>query len=292
MEYTAKNGGKIMNKINVNLYGGKSIFGGKESPLEADEIYCDRADRCSFYADNKCLRCRSFLSPTCKFGSNSIIRGYTSRAKKYYDFKRKYEKNEFYNKLHYPSEPAAVIDDFLYLNLQFTRVRKRTEEDDAWKKDVNGYLISAAGLGGKSAFIPIIDVTNELLYAIFSYRPCAIMGGVIKDYQLKVVPDVLMSLKKCAPKIYEDFITEYPQYDLKPNYVGKYAYIKTMVEGSVLTDCHGNNFTLKGGKLIGKNVKLGFTPFDGIMDCIVDVDDSKAYKVDANSQCDENTKFK
>lgn len=279
------------NKINVDLYGGKSLFGGKEKPLEADEIYCDRADKCSFYADGKCLRCRSFLAPTCKFGKDSVIRGYTSRAAKYYDFKRKYEKDESYNKLHYPSELAAVIDDFLYLNLKFTRVWKRTEKDEAWRKDVNGYLISDAGFGSKSVFIPMPDVTNELLYAIFSYRPCAIMGGVIQDYQSKVVPDVLMSLKKCAPKIYSNFISEYPQYDLEPNYVGKYAYIKTMVNGSTLTDCHGNNFTLEDEKLIGKNIKRGFTPFDGVMDCIVEVADSKTYKVDANSQCDENTKF-
>jgi hypothetical protein len=281
-----------MTKINANLYGGKSLFGGKESPLEADEIFCDRADKCSFYADGKCLRCRSFLAPRCKFGSNSVTRGYTSRAAKYYDFKQKYQKDELYNKLHYPSELAAVIDDVLYMNLKFTLVRKRTEKDEAWRKDVNGYLISETGFCSGDIFLPISDATNELLYAIFSYKPCAMMGGVIQDYQSKVVPDVLMSLKKCAPKIYTNFISEYPQYDLEPNYVGKYAYIKTMVDGSVLTDCHGNNFTLKGGKLIGEKIKLGFTPFDGVMDCTVEVADSKTYEVNNNSQCNENTKFK
>lgn len=281
-----------MNKINVNLYGGKSIFGGKESPLEADEIYCDCADKCSFYADGKCLRCRSFLAPTCKFGSNSINKGYTRRAAKYYDFKRKYQKDEYYNKLHYPSELAAMIDDYLYLNLKYTLVRKRTEKDDAWRNDVNGYLISEVGFCSGDVFFPLSDVTNELLHAIFSYKPCAMMGGVIQKYQSKVVPDVLMSLKKCAPKIYTNFILEYPQYDLKPDYVGKYAYIKTMVDGSVLTDCHGNNFTLKDGKLIGEKIKLGFTPFNGVMDCVVEVADSKTYEVNNNSQCDENTRFK
>ncbi|MCK9577683.1 MAG: hypothetical protein M0R51_17385 [Clostridia bacterium] len=281
-----------MNKINVNLYGGKSIFGGKESPLEADEIYCDCADKCSFYAEGKCLRCRSFLAPTCKFGSNSINKGYTRRAAKYYDFKRKYQKDEYYNKLHYPSELAAMIDDYLYLNLKYTLVRKRTEKDDAWRNDVNGYLISEVGFCSGDVFFPLSDVTNELLHAIFSYKPCAMMGGVIQKYQSKVVPDVLMSLKKCAPKIYTNFILEYPQYDLKPDYVGKYAYIKTMVDGSVLTDCHGNNFTLKDGKLIGEKIKLGFTPFNGVMDCVVEVADSKTYEVNNNSQCDENTRFK
>ena len=281
-----------MTKINVDLYGGKSLFGGKESPLEADEIFCDRADKCSFYADGKCLRCRSFLAPKCKFGSNSVTRGYTSRAAKYYDFKRKYQKDEYYNKLHYPSELAAMIDDYLYLNLEYTLVRKRTEKDDAWRNDVNGYLISEVGFCSGDVFFPLSDVTNELLHAIFSYKPCAMMGGVIQKYQSKVVPDVLMSLKKCAPKIYTNFILEYPQYDLKPDYVGKYAYIKTMVDGSVLTDCHGNNFTLKDGKLIGEKIKLGFTPFNGVMDCVVEVADSKTYEVNNNSQCDENTRFK
>lgn len=281
-----------MNKINAALYGGQSLFGGRESPLEADEIYCDRSDKCSFCADGKCLKCRSFSSPRCKFGKCITTTGYTSRAAKYCNFKGKYEKDEHYSKLHYPSDLAAMIDDYLYLNLRYTLVRKRTEKDDKWKKDINGYLISEAGFCGGDLWLPILDATNEMLYAIFSYRPCTITGGVIKDYQAKVVPDVLMALKKCAPKIYNDFILAYPQFDLAPNYVGKYAYINTMANGSVLTDCHGNQFTLENKKLIGKGIKRGFTPFDGTMDCVVDVGETKVYKVDNNAQCSENTKFK
>lgn len=281
-----------MNKINVDLYGGKSIFGGKESPLEADEIYCDRADKCSFYADGKCLRCRAFLAPRCKFGKNSITKGYTSRAAKYYDFKKKYTGDEYYNKLNYPSALAAVVDDFLYLNLKYTLVRKRTEKDNRWKQEVNGYLMSEVGFCSGDTWIPISEATNELLYAIFSYKPCAMMGGVIADYQAKVVPDVLMSLKKCAPIIYNKFISEYSQYDLAPNYIGKYAYINTMVDGSTLTDCHGNTFTLQNGKLIGKDIVRGFTPFNGTMDCVVTVSDTETYKVNDNSQCNNDTRFK
>ena len=282
----------IIEKINVNLYGGRPLFGGREAPIEADEIYCDRADKCSFYADGKCLRCRAFLAPGCKFGRNSVTKGYTSRAAKYYSFKQKYEADECYSKLHYPSELAAIIDDVLYFNLKYTLVQKRREEDEKWKKDINGYLISETGFCSGDVYIPISDITNELLYAIFSYRPCAMMGGVITEYQSKVVPDVLMSLKKCAPKIYSTFISEYPQYDLEPNYVGKYAYIKTITDGSILTDCHGSKFTLKNGKLIGEKIKRGFVPFDGVMDCVVDVAETQTYKVDDNSQCNENTKFR
>jgi hypothetical protein len=116
-------------------------------------------------------------------------------------------------------------------------------------------------------------------------------GGAITDYQSKVVPDVLMSLKKCAPEMYSNFILAHPEYDRDPNYIGKYAYIKTMVDGSTLIDCHGNVFTLENGKLIGKGIKRGFTPFEGVMDCVVDVAETKTYKIDNNFQCNESTRF-
>ena len=32
-----------MEQISVTLYGGKGLFGGKETPLEAELIFCDRA---------------------------------------------------------------------------------------------------------------------------------------------------------------------------------------------------------------------------------------------------------
>lgn len=45
-----------MDKINVDLYGGKSIFGGRETPLEAEITYCDKYKVCSFYKKGKCFR--------------------------------------------------------------------------------------------------------------------------------------------------------------------------------------------------------------------------------------------
>jgi hypothetical protein len=279
-------------KINVNLYGGKSIFGGKESPLEADIIYCDKSDKCSFFAKGRCLRCRSFLQPSCKFGIKNTTTGYTSRAKKYHDFRSKYTSDDCYNNLKYPSELVGTVDGYLYLNLKFVMVRKKTEKDDAWRSETNGYIIDSVGFCSGDVWIPKEEATNELLHKILSYHPRAMMGGEISDYQAKVVPDILMGLKKCAPEIYEHLIAEYQQFDVAPNYVGKYAYINTMVDGSILTDCHGDKYTLKDGFLIGKQIKRAFNPFNGVMDCVVKVDDSETYKIDDNSQCDENTKFR
>ena len=103
-----------MNLIDVYLTGGKSIFGGKESPLEAHEIYCDNCDNCSLYKNKQCLNhCTPFALPHCKLGSVINTKGYTSRAKKYSDFKSKYTSNDKYNCLTYPNAVIHVINGIL-----------------------------------------------------------------------------------------------------------------------------------------------------------------------------------
>lgn len=73
-----------MNLIDVYLTGGKSIFGGKESPLEAHEIYCDNCDNCSLYKNKQCLNhCTPFALPHCKLGSVINTRWALSNNLKY-----------------------------------------------------------------------------------------------------------------------------------------------------------------------------------------------------------------
>lgn len=222
-----------MDKINVDLYGGKGLFGGKETPLEADEIYCDKYAECSFYKERKCLRCRSFLQPVCKFGKNIITKGYTSRARKYYDFKRKYQSDEKYNALNYPSNCyAGKIGDTLFLNTRYVDVHERNERTEAWRKDINGYVIENCGFGNNYVFIPLEKVSTNLLHAIFTYAPTAIMGGRIDAYQKKVVPQILQELKSIAPDIYGLFVKEHPEFIFTPDYVGKRAYINSLKPGT------------------------------------------------------------
>lgn len=282
-------------KINVGLYGGKGIFGGRETPLEADEIYCDRFEQCTFYKEGKCLRCRSFLAPTCKFGRNNIIKGYTSRAMKYYDFKRKYESDEVYHKLSYPKKLVAVMGDTLYMNLKFTLVRKRKETDEKWRRDVDGYIISEVGFCSGDVFIPLNDVTNDLLYAIFSYKPHAMMGGIIEDYQKKVVPEVLQDLKKAAPDIYNNFISKYPEYDIAPNYIGKKAYVNSLKPNTKFK-YKGCEWLYDGEYVSTENFDIGLSsPWwgDGVKrsDIRMKVTDKMLFEINDNSIVDENTRF-
>lgn len=284
-----------MSKINVSLYGGKGIFGGKETPLEADEIYCDVYNTCSFYKEGKCLRCRSFLAPICKFGSNEIIKGYTSRAKKYYTFKNKYKEDEMYNKLEYPNSLVGIMNDYLYMRLKFVSVRKKEDCANYCKEIGNGYVINDVGFGTGAVFIPLTEVTADLLYSIFSFKPHAIMGGEITTYQEKIVPDIIQSMRRIVPDIYNNFVTKYPQYNITPNYIGKKAYIYSLKPNTTFI-LNNYKWTYDGEYISTTNFDLGLSsPWwiqtDEKADVKLKVNEKMTIEINDNSIVDEDTKF-
>ena len=273
-----------MKKIDVNLYGGKSIFGGKETKLEAVTLYCDRCATCSLYKEGKCLNVRS-LSASCKFGKRQREEGYTSRAAKYYSWKEKFKNDPVYNKLEYPHNVyIAEIDNFIFIN---TGYLYKNEETGKYRVDT---MLFNCGW----QFVPKEDFTNELLNIICSGKPRTIMDySVISSYQEKIIPNFLYQFKKLMPERFKEFVSEYPQYkEILPNFVGKFAYIKTMPNGVKIKDCHGNILTKQDNKLICDNYH-GLLPFSCKTAKIeVEIDDKATYEVRSNDEVDENTEFK
>lgn len=286
-----------MGKINVCLYGGKSIFGGKESPLEADEIFCDHADECTFYKSGKCLECRQPFSIGCKFGKTVTTKGYTSRAAKYYTFKRKYESDPVYNVLSYPKELVARIGDTVYIDAKYVYTRKFDKDSDSPYQQCDGYVVHNGWLGDNSFVIPIDDLTNALLYKILIYHPHAMMGGEIEDYQKKVVPEILQGLSKAVPELYIRYVMQHPEHKFEPDYVGKRAYIDSLKIGTIFKDHKGQEWEYRGDHVrsVGE-IDLSF----GSPWCLsggsrgmaqVKVTDKMLFTITDNSQVDENTRF-
>lgn len=273
-----------MDKINIALYGGRGLHGRKESPLRAEEVYCDRYNKCSLYKEGKCLKVSSSSDNIdCKYGELKSIKGYTSKAKKYYDFLEKYTEDTLYKKLRYPSDcRVALIDNYVLLNLWLTRVNNIDGE----------YVVKEAPLYGMGSWIEKDKLTCDLLYKICNYGAKYHYEKAIREYREKHIPHMLLELKKLMPELYKEFIGRYPEFYNEPDYVGRKAFIKTLVKGSIIRDCHGNKFQFTGDKLVCKEWKLSFVPFDAGKAYIeIDVTDSMTYVIDDNTQADENTIF-
>lgn len=208
-----------MEVISVHLYGGKGIFGGKETPLEAAVISCDRHEQCSYYQNGQCLKVRAFLSPPCKYGTVSNVKGYTSRAAKYSEFRRKWHEHEQYGKLQYPPTKLGVIGNEVIFPYPFIRITKA--EDGSIK-------ITDPGFGSNLGYIEKDNFTIDLIKRICNFRPQAIMGGVIKDYQNKTVPLFLAHLKEVMPGKYEELRQENGELTKEVSYIGRKALLKTV----------------------------------------------------------------
>lgn len=208
-----------MKEINVHLYGGKGLFGGKETPLEASIISCDKYEQCSYFKNNQCLKVRSFLSPGCKYGRVNNVKGYTSRAAKYHSFKRQWQEHERYSKLKYPPQKLGLIGDEIVFPYPYIRI---TQTEDGNVK------LSDPGFGPNIAFIAKENFTIDLIKRICNFRPCAIMGGVIADYQNKIVPLFLAHLKEILPDIYEELRKEDGDLVKEVSYIGRKALLKTV----------------------------------------------------------------
>lgn len=276
-----------MEKINVMLYGGKPLFGkGRERPLEADEIFCDRHEDCSYFKQGMCLRCRCMFGTQCKYGETVRTVGYTSRAKKYYAFQEKYKKDPLYGKLHVARGNVACVGDYLLIDTGYVQAKKK---GDAYEID------SRFKLGNCVSWILKSEVTPELLSRILRARPRDMFGDIITDYQEKNVPDVLIGLKRTCPQIYNDLIREYPEYDREPNYIGKKAFVNSLRPGTHLI-ARNTEWFFDGECLIAHDFNIGAgSPWwmqgDNIADVKIKVNERMVVEITDNSMVDENTRF-
>ena len=269
-------------KINVNLYGGKSIFGGKETPLEAEVTYCDKCESCSFYKNGECFSAGRWKS-NCKIGRKELVRGYTSRANKYYEFKRTWEKDECYHKLREPNTTIGIVEDTVILNLELIKIN----EDMKVEEDV--------GFGNyRLVYIPLEKFKNDIIKQICDVRPRTMFDNVpIKRYYKEIIPRFLYELKTNFNDIYTRFINEYPEYDKEPDFIGRKAYIYTLNDDITIYKKEDGryNFLKKDGYLIGE-YSSSFLPFDcKKAEIKIKINEDMTCKIEDNSWVNENTKF-
>ena len=263
--------------IEVGIYGGKSIFGGKEEKLKARIVRCKKFDSCSLYKDGLCKmqKCEHSIV-------NSVV-GYTSRARKYSEFKREWEVHEMYDKLKLSYKKMWLIESTLYWDYSNIQI-----------DDENKLLTYLKFMSGSITKIEMSNLTLELLNSICSVVPTRSYidgNGKVKNHD-KVVTDFLINIKQLLPKLYQSFISKYPVYNKEMNYVGKEALIHTINAGDVRLSSSvkgywdGEFITVKDNKpiwAIGKDIEELTT--------IAKPCKTVKVEITRNDQVNEKTKF-
>ena len=268
-----------MKKINVSIYGGKSIFGGREQPYNVDVAYCDKCDKCDFYKNGSCFNAGRYKSD-CKFGEKSNIKGWTSKAEKGREFYSKWKNDECCAKLKEPNQTIGIVDDIVILSINCMKLNENNEpvEDVSFGKDCLSY-------------ISLKDFTPKLIKKICDLKPRTLFNdGYIKAYYEEYVPRFLDDLKRNYKDIWNNFISTYPEYDKEINYIGRKAYISSLRNGLKIRG-NTSEWEIKDGYIICERWR-NLYPFNARYGKVkIEITDELVCEITNNEQVDENTKF-
>lgn len=266
--------------INVGLYGD----GSRNARLRAEYIYCEHANECSAHKLGKCFCVTTLFGRTCKLGTVEKVDGGTKRSKAYSRVWSAAKNSGCYAKLSYPTyEYITTIGEQVFLTIPHISI----------KEENGNILVEHPGFASRG-FLALRERMNpQLLHRICSFVPRAMMGGVIEDYQEKIVPMVLYQLSVLIPEEYKAFTERYPEYkDKQPNWVGRWAKLSTCNRSEKYRDFNRNVFRFENDFLVCEDYRSAFSPFDASKTEIrVCVTDDMQVKIERNSQVLPETVF-
>lgn len=100
--------------------------------------------------------------------------------------------------------------------------------------EMNGgvpFLRHSSFLVDGSKFLRRSDWNLENVLKIVRFRPQAMMGGEIRQYQGESVPKFLAHLRERDPEMWRLLVEVMPELDKPPNYVGRKAILRTLRPG-------------------------------------------------------------
>lgn len=238
-------------KVSVDLYGGKPLFGGREKPLRAIEVWCSLAnskEACPFRAKGQCLCVTDgFASTSCPYGRTSVTKGYTSRARKYLSFRNRYTEDPVYSALKQPSGDAfrvTRIGGYVAISMPYVTViydPKHAESEYArcrYGKDGNVIVSPKVALSivRIRTWIPVEEVDASVFEALTRLLPRRLFDyTTINEYRDKEVPVMMEDLRLEWPEMYEEVVGANPELGEKEvDYRGRRARILTLKDGTEL----------------------------------------------------------
>lgn len=271
--------------INVTVYEPhNALFGNKNDKAEASYFYCEKSTCCDYLESNTCMNVGAMGRP-CPYGTRRVAHGFTRRARKYRSWisgHKDKNKDMLYKLNGAPKRIAEVGDEFV-LPYPFMTMNEKVP-----------FKVKGGGFSDGQPFILKSELTSEMIKEICSYRPQAMMGGEIKDYQDKSVPKFLKDLSDYYPEIYSSAINLTPELASRVDgysYIGREAIVSTLKPGCVVKEKRCS-WVWDGEYLISDNYDMLFaiTKYDEIF-VKVKPKAGQSIKVTSNDQICETTEF-
>lgn len=262
---------------------------GKSSKNDKAELHiyrCENKNQCDAFKSGTCINVGNVFGSRCPIGTKSVSCGFSQRARKYYDTIKGWK--ETYGDLYQALKPAPK---------RITKVSGGWMLPYTYMVDNGSVPFKEKGglLGGGCSFLPEEEMTPENMSKVVSFRPRALYGHVLKDYQEKTIPKFLHDFKTNYPDIFGDVLGGNEEAAAALNgisYIGRTAYLKTVKAGEEVT--LGTNIWDWDGERIYKRDRstMIFEPckWDNCYTEFIPSDEATV-KITSEEQVDENTIF-
>jgi hypothetical protein len=252
---------------------------------ECTTIYCKNTNNCQLHSRGECSLIAILDSIHCLYGRKNIEIGYTKRAKAYgstiSDWKTKYKNAP---SLDFYSHKMAFVGDYVFLPYSWMNMNNSVP-----------FLQHGSTFQTGSHFLPLEHFTIFNIVNICYFRPQALIGGEIKQYQTDVVPKFIRHLSEVAPDIFQELVTEDSRIQniiAKYSNVGRRAILQTLNPNiKELKDIHGGLWSWDGTYLTSKNSKMSFGLVKEFDEIRILPKNGVAVEVTDDNQVNKNTKF-
>lgn len=264
-----------------------ALFKQKKSEKAYGYVYsCECPEKCELYAKGNCVQ----LENCCTHGSKSTIVGYSRKASKFsswiYEFKDKHKDAcNAGSRLKQP-EKMEYFMDLVYIPISYLGLNENVDFVDG-----KGYFANSYPIVKRS------DFNEEFISKqIIRFRPKALMGGVIWDYQEKEVPKFLRWLKRLDPALFDKVKALNPDHSAftKLSDVGKKAVLQTLNPNiGTFISIKGEPWTWDGEYLYSSNAYFYSSILETkeIQECRLKPTDGAIVKVTDDNQVNDNTIF-
>lgn len=225
---------------------------GRKERAEAQIVSCCNEGNCDLLNRGECSIVAVLGSHRCPYGKYNKYSGFTRKASKYSQWIREQEeKYEGIGCLKSHSHVMGFVGDYVFLPYRWMTM---CEEVPFLKKE--GFMTSG------NCFLKNEDFTIENIIKLVHFRPHAMMGGEIKDYQKEDIPKFLKHLSEKSPDMFKKLIDadEYSRQRLGDfSNIGRKAILETLNPNvGEFKDIHGGLWKWDGESLISDNSHASF----------------------------------